>query len=201
MSTATAGYEYHPFGLPMGSVRGFMSVLICSFFWIVLLLPDAQAVKPPLAHFFLLTLVFLAFASHPGRSSDEPTPLLPWLMRVIFVGGSAAVIGYVAWAHPDRLNVRLTPDKEEITQWPIQLATLAGGFGVGLFMRFVLGRNGPPFQTGRAWVGVIAMLMLVTETVIQFLVLPNTARQDPNSLQVWEGIVTAFVACYFGMRA
>ena len=201
MSTATAGYEYHPFGLPMGSVRGFMSVLICSFFWIVLLLPDAQAVKPPLAHFFLLTLVFLAFASHPGRSADEPAPFLPWLMRVIFVGGSVAVIGYVAWAHPDRLNVRLTPDKEEITQWPIQLATLAGGFGVGLFMRFVLGRNSPPFQTGRAWVSVIAMLLLIAETVIQFLVLPNSAPRDPNSLKVWEGIVTATVAAYFGMRA
>ena len=31
--------EYPTFGLPWGSVRGFLSVLICSFFWIVLLLP------------------------------------------------------------------------------------------------------------------------------------------------------------------
>lgn len=201
MSTAMRPPEYHPFGLPMGTVRGFISVLICSFFWIVLLLPEGQEIKAPIAHFFLLTLVFLAFASHPGRSADEPTPFLPWLMRVLFVGGSVAVLAYVAYAHPDRLGDRLTPKREEIDQWPIQLATLAGGFGFGLFLRFVLGRNGPPFQTARAWLSVIAMLLLVGETVIQFLILPNSAPRDPNSLRVWEGIVTATVAGYFGMRA
>jgi hypothetical protein len=201
MSTVVPLPEFHPFGLPMGTVRGFMSVLICSFFWIVLLLPDAQAVKAPLAHFFLLTLVFLAFASHPSRFADEPTPFLPWLMRVLFVGGSIAVVAYVGYEYPGRLGERLTPKQEEVAQWPIQLATLAGGFGLGLFLRFVMGRNSPPFQTIRAWVSVIAMLLLVTETVIQFLILPNSAPRDPNSLRVWEGIITAFVAAYFGMRA
>lgn len=201
MSTATRPPEYHPFGLPMGTVRGFISVLICSFFWIVLLLPEGQEIKAPIAHFFLLTLVFMAFASHPGRSADEPTPFLPWLMRVLFVGGSVAVVAYVAYSHPDRLSQRLTPKMEEVAQWPTQLATLAGGFAVGLFMRFALGRNSPPFQTMRAWVSIVAMLLLVGETVLQFLILPNSAPRDPNSLIVWEGVVTAAVAVYFGMRA
>ena len=60
-------HEYPTFGLPSGSVRGFLSVLICSFFWIVLLLPPDTPVDSPLGHFFLLTLVFMAFASHPSR--------------------------------------------------------------------------------------------------------------------------------------
>lgn len=193
--------EYQPFGLPMGTVRGFMSLLICSFFWVILLLPEGREIKAPIAHFFLLTLVFLAFASHPGRRPDERSPFLPWLMRVLFVGGSIAVLVYVGINHPERLGERLTPKAEEVVQWPIQLATLAGGFGFGLFLRFVMGRNSPPFQTIRGWVSVVAMLMLVAETVIQFLILPNSTPQDPNSLKVWEGIVTAFVAAYFGMRA
>lgn len=201
MSAAVHPPEYHPFGLPMGTVRGFISVLICSFFWIVLLLPEGREIKAPLAHFFLLTLVFLAFASHPGRFADEPTPFLPWLMRVLFVGGSIAVVAYVGYEYPGRLSDRLTPKAEEVAQWPIQLATLAGGFGAGLFLRFVMGRNSPPFQTMRAWVSLIAMLVLIGETVLQFLILPNSAPRDPNSLKVWEGIVTATVAAYFGMRA
>ena len=60
---------YQPFGLPIGSVRGFLSLLICSFFWIVLLQPEPIA--PPLGHFFLLTLVFLAFASNPHHADPE----------------------------------------------------------------------------------------------------------------------------------
>ena len=42
MSTTSPAVQ-HPYGLPMGTVRGFMSLLICSFFWIFLLLPE-----PPL---------------------------------------------------------------------------------------------------------------------------------------------------------
>src|SRR4029079_12210966 len=94
----------HPFGLPMGTVRGFMSVLICMFFWIFLLLPDEKAHSAPLAHFFLLTLVFLAFASHPFPVEKQRSEFLPWLMRILFVGGSIAVVIYTAVEYPDRLT-------------------------------------------------------------------------------------------------
>jgi hypothetical protein len=195
----------HPYGLPMGTVRGFMSLLICSFFWVYLLLPAAAEQKPatvPLGHFFLLTLVFLAFASHPLPHDAIKSEFLPWLMRVLFVGGSVAVVAYVAYADPHRLSERLTPAASEIGQWPVLLATLAGGFGVGLFIRFALGRNGELFQTLRAWIGVIAMLLLVAETVYQFVIRPTfAAPPTQEALQVWEGIIIAFVAAYFGTRA
>jgi hypothetical protein len=178
-----------------------MSVLICSFFWIILLLPEPQAVRAPLAHFFLLSLVFLAFASrhHPD---DTQSRLLPWVMRALFVGGSAAVIAYVAVKDPDRLTLRLTPNAAEIHQWPALLAAFAGGFGGGLFLRFVLGRRNPLYMTLRGWVGVIAMLVLITETVIQFVVIPSLSeRPGPDNLQVWETTVVAITAAYFGTRA
>src|SRR5262245_29424920 len=154
--------EYHPYGLPMGTVRGFLSVLICSFFWIFLLMPepapDAAPLKAPLGHFFLLTLVFLSFASHPIKEL-RTTAILPWLMRVVFIGGSVAVVAYVAWKYPHRLSSRLSPDPAEIAQWPVLLGFFAGGFGTGLFLRFVLGRNSPMFMTIRGWFGVLAMLL------------------------------------------
>jgi hypothetical protein len=190
----------------MGTIRGFMSVLICSFFWIYLLLPESAEQMPPtvpLGHFFLLTLVFLAFASHPVPASDPTrSEFLPWLMRFLFVGGSIAVVAYVIYVDPNRLSTRLTPDPSEISQWPALLATLAGGFGAGLLSRFLMGRNGHLFQTLRAWTGVIAMLLLIAETVFQFLIRPTLGEPpSPNAIKVWEAIIIAFVAAYFGTRA
>jgi hypothetical protein len=201
MSTAAAHLEPQPYGLPMGTVRGFLSVLICSFFWLVLLLNTDPPPKAPLGHFFLLTLVFLAFASHPIQEL-RLNAFLPWLMRVIFVGGSAAVLLFVAIQDPNRIASRLTPDAGQITQWPVLLGCLAGGFGVALMTRWVLGRNSQIFWTLRAWVGVLAMLLLLFETIFQFVILPRLSDQPSvDVLKVWEGILIALVAAYFGSRA
>jgi hypothetical protein len=200
MSSA-ATQEYHPFGLPMGTVRGFLSLLICSFFWIVLLDPRENIPPVPLGHFFLLTLVFLAFASHPIQEL-RPSALLPWLMRLLFVGGTIAVVAYVGYTDSHRLTTRLTPNPAEISQWPVLLGCLAGGFGFALFARFVLGRNSALFMTVRAWVGVIAMLLLLFETIFQFVILPNMSDKPSSAaMQAWEGVLIAIVAAYFGSRA
>jgi hypothetical protein len=203
--SATPPPVRHPYGLPMGTVRGFLSVLICSFFWIFLLLPepppDQGPLKAPLGHFFLLTLVFLAFASQPTQELRTKA-FLPWLMRVIFIGGSAAVLIYVGITNPARLADRLTPAVAEISEWPVLLGCLAGGFGSALFIRFVLGRNSELFMTIRAWVGILAMLLLLSETIFQFIILPTmTNKPGIDTLQVWEGILIAAVAAYFGARA
>jgi hypothetical protein len=196
--------EFSTFGLPVGTVRGFLSVLICSFFWIFLLVPDrTEGIPPhaPLGHFFLLTLVLMAFASHPLQELN-PRHFLPWLMRVIFVGGSIAVLVWAGINHPDRLSTRLTPDPAEVSQWPVLLACLAGGFGVALFLRFVLGRNSNFFMTLRAWIGVIAILLLLAETLFQFVILPNMSdKPSLDAMKVWEGLLIAVVAAYFGTRA
>jgi hypothetical protein len=204
MSTA-AQQEFLPYGLPMGTVRGFLSVLICSFFWIFLLMgnpaPGDPTPKAPLGHFFLLTLVFLAFASHPIEAM-RTSAILPLIMRLIFVGGSIAVLIYIAFTDTQRLASRLTPDAADIPQWPVLLGCLAGGFGVALAIRFILGRRSPMFMTLRAWVGVIAMLLLLFETIFQFVILPNMSdKPSMEVMQVWEGIIIAVVAAYFGSRA
>lgn len=202
------GDNKHPYGLPMGTVRGFLSLLICSFFWIYLLLPEAAGDRPnataPLAHFFLLTLVFLSFASHPVPRDPDKSEFLPWLMRFLFVGGSVAVVAYVAYLDPTRLRVRLTPEPSEVGMWPVLLATLSGGFGAGLVCRRLFGRQSDLFLTVRGWVGVVATLLLVAETVLQFLILPALSdAQKPSfeTMKVWEGTVNGFVAFYFGTRA
>ncbi len=202
MSTSAAlSREFQPYGLPMGTVRGFLSVLICSFFWIVLLYPPGNPPMVPLGHFFLLALVFMAFASSP-IPDGQTTAFLPWLMRLIFVGGSIAVVMYVLLTDPVRLGARLTPRQEDMAQWPVLLGCLVSGFAIALIARSLLGRTNELFQTVRAWVGVIAMLLLLFETLFQFVILPNMSdRPSPDALKVWEGLLIATVAAYFGSRA
>lgn len=191
----------HTYGLPAGTVRGFMSVLICSFFWIVLLISDqTPPFTAPLGHFVLLFLVFSAFASHPIQ--HDQSPLLPWLMRLIFVGGSVAVIAFVAINYPGRLQERLTPSHTELPSWLLLVSTMAIGFAAGLFARFVLGRDSNLYMTIRGWLGTVAMLLLVAETVFQFVIRPAMGNPPTaDALKIWEAIIIAFVSAYFGTRS
>jgi hypothetical protein len=200
----------HPLGLPVGTVRGFISVLICSFFWIFLLVPDSgdpTKQTAPLAHFFMASMVFLAFVSHPIPNSPGQNEWLPWLMRALVVGGSLAVFGFIQYSLPDRIQARLKPDTTEIGQWPMLSAALFGGFAVGMslrsILRWVLGQNSGIFQTFQTWEGVICALLLVAETVFQFGIRPylNDPGVNPEALKIWEGVLLTAVALYFGTRA
>ena len=65
-----------PLGLPPGSVRGMLSLMIMAMAWLLLLLPDSSSVTLPLNVYCLLPLVLLFFFSH-GKSiadSSDPTP-------------------------------------------------------------------------------------------------------------------------------
>lgn len=189
----------HPYGLPAGTIRAMMSLLICSFFWLLLLLPEDRAFKAPLGHFVLITLVFLAFVSHPTRNEGS---VLPWIMRLLVTGGTIAVMMFVNMQHPDRLSERLTPESAEMKMWPVLVGVMAAAFAGGILVRKLLGSTSPLFESLRAWVGVAAMLVLVVETVFQFAIRPTLSKPpSPESLKVWEGIIIGFVSAYFGARA
>lgn len=193
----------HPFGLPPGTVRGLMSILICAFFWIVLLLPRGEGpeVKAVLAHFFLLGLVLMAFASHPRNEEQDTAPVLPWLLRLIFVGVSVAVV-VLAWVRDvNLLQDRLTPDLEEVKNWWIPfMGTMAGGFAFGLFLRFLLGRENHIFQTLRAWFSVVGSVMLALEIAI-FLSAAGGQGARLDLLHYWQCVEMVIVSAYFGTRA
>lgn len=193
----------HPFGLPMGTVRGFLSLLICSFFWIVLLSTTDPNVKPLLAHFFLLALVLLAFASSPGAEDrKEGGATLPWLMRVLFVGGSVAVVGYCLATNPSQFSNRITPKPDEFKQWwgPF-MACMAGGFAGGLFLRFVLGTQNIAFQAIRAWLSVVGMVMLTVELAMFVALLSSDNEKYDAFFHTWQAIEIAVVSAYFATRS
>jgi len=192
---------YHPFGLPLGTVRGMFSLVICTFFWIALLWPGEHHMKVVLAHFFLLGMVLMAFASHPSVNDRETAPFLPWLFRTLFVGISGIVVAYAWYKDVAVLQQRLTPDLNEVKDWWIPFLGATGiGFGLGLLVRFVLGRNNHIFQTLRAWLSVVGMLMLVVEIVI-FLSVTGPESTTVDFIHYWQCVELAIVSAYFGTRA
>ena len=191
-----------PYGLPAGTVRGFLSLLICAFFWMVLLWPSDAVAKPLLGHFFMLALVLMAFASSPSAHSGyRDTSLTPWLMRMLFVGGSIAVVAFTLVKDPAQFSQRMTPDVVEFRDWwGTFLAVTAGGFAFGLFIRFVLGRENPVFLTLRAWLSVVGMVMLALELGL-FVAFMSAESKPDTFMRYWQTIEVAAVAAYFGTRA
>ena len=190
-----------PFGLPPGSVRGLFSTIICAFFWLTLLWPGEQPVRALLAHFFLLGLVLMAFASHPHLDDTSSSPFLPWLLRIIFVGVSVAVVLVALVQNPTQLQQRLTPDPEEVKAWWIPfLAIMAAGFSIGLLLRSILGRDNHVFRSMRAWLSVVGMLMLTLELVL-CIGLSSSDLKTLEFIHFWQCGEVLLVSAYFGTRA
>lgn len=190
----------NPFGLATGSVRGIFALLICSFFWIVLLTRGDPNVKPLLAHFFLLALVLMAFASSP--TTEDSGALLPWLTRVLFVGISVAVVAYCLVTDREQFVNRITPRPDEFARWwgPF-MACMAGGFAGGLFVRFILGRTNIAFQAIRAWLSVVGMVMLTVELALFLALLNSDSEKYENFFHGWQAVELAVVSAYFATRS
>lgn len=193
----------HPFGLPPGSIRGMFSLLICGFFWMIMLWPSQEGMPPiraVLGHFFLLALVFMAFVSHQAGPSDKK-PLLPWILRFLFIGGTVAITAYAWFKDPNLLRTRLTPDPAEFSEWWMPyLISMATGFGFGLVLRFILGRNNQIFMTIRSWLSVVGMILLCIEYVL-FLGYASAENKPIDFFRYWQVAELVVVSAYFGTRA
>jgi hypothetical protein len=191
---------YHPLGLALGSVRSLMSLFICVFFWLILLWPTENFMRPLLGHFFLLTLVLLAFGSSPNKG-EEVRSTLPWFIRFLFVGGSIAVVAFLMYSDPERLRIRLTPDPAELQAWwAVYLGITFSGFALGVFLRYVLGQTNAIFMTFRAWLAVLGLITLALEVGLVVIML-SSENKPYEFAQYWEAVSLAIVSTYFGTRA
>jgi hypothetical protein len=198
-------YIRHPLGLPRGSVRAVLALMIAGLFWLLLVLPEGVEVPIPLFVYFLLGLIFLFFGAHGhtiGRHvGDGRSPLhLPrGSVRGLILLGTAAVLGWVYYYHPERLPGRLTPHPDQLSQWPTLLFTSLGGFAVGYIIRLGPWRHTAGFQDVLATVSLLAMMGLVAETIL--VVFINPSMFQGIDLSAWEAVLTAVVAFYFGARS
>ena len=177
-------------------------MLICAFFWMVLLWPSDTVAKPLLGHFFMLALVLMAFASSPSaHSGNKETSYMPWILRILFVGGSLLVVAFTLLKDPAQFSQRLTPEPIEFREWwGTFLAVTAGGFASGLFIRSAFGRENPIFLSIRAWLSIVSMVMLTLELGL-FVAFTSAETKPETFMRYWEAFEVAAVAAYFGTRA
>jgi hypothetical protein len=201
--TATAA-QRPPLGLPPGSIRGLLALQVTIIFWVLLLVPNENAVPIPLNLYFLLATVMIFFVSH-GKSiarKGEPTPSPLWLpggtLRFLILAGTAAVFAFLAVRHPDRF-ARLTPNPDQLTHWRFYLGALGIGFVLGYGTRLLPFRHSWMFQAFQAWTAIIAMAILFLHMVFEVII--NFSLEIPFDAVAWNTIVTGVVAFYFGSRS
>jgi len=202
-SLDTVSSAAHPFGLPLGTVRAFLALLILSYFWLVVYWPSP--VKPFLGHCFLLPLVIYSFTLNrePTGHFSFGTRILPFLLRMVIVLGTLGALGYLFSRGVEHARERLTPDVEEITGWWMPFAaTLAGGLLFGVILNWLLGPNGKVFQSMRAWLSVVAMVMLSVELGLFVIYLSSYGNDGGfvEFLRYYSIFEIGIVSAYFGTR-
>jgi hypothetical protein len=194
----------HPLGLPPGSVRAVLALMIAGLFWLLLALPSEYTETVPLFLYVMLGLVLLFFGSHGNTighhiTGHSPLYLPRGVLRGLLIIVTVVEFGWLYYAHPERLTQRLTPDPAQLVHWPALLIATFGGFAVGYVVRKGPWRSSPGFQDALATISLVAMLGLVAETVFMVFVKPSVNR--PLDPAVWETILSAVVAFYFGARS
>jgi len=205
-STPVITPQRHALGMPSGSVRSILTILIVALFCGVLLFPSgaaaAQAIPP-----YLLWLMFLIvghlFASHRHVLADQPAPLHTprWFIRIVIIAALAGTVGWKIYSDPVGMQARWNATIELVKiQWFLPLLLL-GGFFIGAILHPLIGRDNPPVavQDFQAWLALIAVVFLLIAAAVHLIIEPSTS--GPVSHQNWETFVAAVIAFYFGARS
>jgi hypothetical protein len=196
----------HPLGLPAGSVRALLAMMVAALFWTLLLIPEDKGFTIPLFLFFLTAVVLLFFFAHGKSISAEPDQKPPFglprgTFRGLIILGTAAVLGFYVYRYNQSPLPRLVPKPEQLEQWPGLLIALAAGLGGGWLVGRGPWRKSMMFQDFQAWLSLLAMIGLVIETVFVLLINPNLRQEHKVDLSFGECILTGVVSWYFGARS
>jgi hypothetical protein len=202
-----------PLGLPTGSVRAILALMVCGTIWAILLLPEIRpGVRPvaiPLYLYYLMFLIlghYFGMRAHHALTMPRPSPPLHLprgSLRLLFIVGFAAVLGWGFYHDPDFAS-HLVPAANE---QPYLIVVVLGAFFIGIVVgrvgnRVFVGPDGvsPWFQDLLAWVSLLATLGLGIDFMIRLFINP-TLQAGQLDLPFWEGTLASVVAFYFGVRS
>lgn len=207
--TPAAPVARHPLGLPAGSVRSIIALMVSGLVWALILTAKENTIEIPLYLGYLLFLIMGSFfASHGSSIAGDPKGgASPWHLprgtfRFLLVLGFAAVIGWRTYSRGVLPEFRIggeAPDHAYLLLW------ILGAFFAGMLAtRLVRGvsPSGPPawYLDVLAWVSLIALLGLVVEVVILLMINPTLQEGDKLSLPKWQSFLSAILGLYFGAR-
>jgi hypothetical protein len=192
--------DRHPLGLPAGSIRALLSIGIAGAFLLYLCHPKAEYV--PLYLQLMLFGLFLFFAGHGrtiGVRGHSPLYLPAGSLRFLLV---AAIVGVVAWqcvTDMPRVIERLRPRDVELQHWALLFACTTGGFFFGWLLARGPWRTAPAFQDFLAWIAIIALMLVIAETLWKGFIDPKA--EILSNRPIWEAILLGVVSFYFGSRS
>jgi hypothetical protein len=208
-ATVPSPIPRQPLGLPEGSVRALLAIMVFGTIWALLLIHEDKPASIPLYLYYLMFLIlgsyFAARRHHQpasGVRQSHPLHLPRGTLRFLMIVGFIAAIGWGFYSDPHFLD-RLNP---LVTEQPYLPVVVVGAFFLGILIarfgeRVLAGPTGvPPWsQDVLAWVSLLAMLGLGAEVLIQLVINPTLSQ--PLKLPPWEGILAGLVAFYFGARS
>jgi hypothetical protein len=200
----------HPLGLPPGSVRALLILMIMGTIWLLLLMPEEKNIEVPLYLYYLqfLTLgsYFSARSNAPVGQHPPPLYLPRGSIRTLIILGFLGVIGHLIYLDPGGFSHRQllsATDKDATLLMPVVMigAYIVGAILAAASYKLFNGPLGMPawYSDVQAWVSLIAVLGLGIEVVLQLIVFPTV--ENPPKLPQMQLILSAIVSFYFGARA
>jgi hypothetical protein len=205
----------HPLGLPAGSVRAILALLILGLTWTLVVLQRTQDVKVPVYLYYLMFLTLGHFFAAHGKSiagagSSEPSPLhLPrGVIRTVLLLG---FVGVFAWRYYKDQDLQrfldvgvplLDPEQ------PYLPFVLVGAFFAGILVSSLIrmaqrGSSVTPYwiQDILAWISLLATAGLIAEIVMLVIINPTLPADRQINLPNWQMVLAAVISFYFGVRS
>jgi peptidoglycan/LPS O-acetylase OafA/YrhL len=203
MSTATQpAVKRHALGMPEGSVRSILAILVVTLVCAVMLVPGRKELVPPylLYLMFLILGHFFAAMRHHDPQQHAPLYIPRTLIKLAIIGALIATIGWKLYENPEDLKEKWMASMDLVKeQWFMPLLLIAGFF-LGIILRMFVGQNPSPWaQDFEAWVALIAVIGLFIMALVHLVIAPSTDR--PFGLPKFEGFLAAVIAFYFGARS
>jgi hypothetical protein len=208
--SATVPLRRHALGLPAGSVRAILALMVVGLICVLLLVSTRNG-KPIGIPAYLLYLLFMIlghfFAAHGFSISKhgmvQPPPLhLPRgsirFLLILMLGGT---IGWKLYSDQPGLQAQLEATFRSVQSQPFMPVVLLGSFFLGIIVHLVVGRQNTPywFEDFEAWVALVAVVLLAIEAIIHLVI--NPTLEIPIEPVMLEAFIAGFIAFYFGARS
>jgi hypothetical protein len=203
--------QRHPLGLPAGSVRSVLIGLISGMICLILLISpikddEYQGIPPYLVYLLFLAVgsFFSAHGSSIGKAG-QPSPFyLPHgVIRLLILAGLVATIVWKFTNEYATLEWQAKSTFNELKNEPFLPLVILGGFFVGHLVRFLasgLGQS-PAYQDILAWIAIVAVILMVADTLILMVINPSLLETPPVPLANFEAGIAAIIAFYFAARS
>lgn len=194
-------------GLPAGSVRAILALMVLAMLWIIALL-HADAAEAPRLFVYLLYLFILIlasyFASHgttigaPQLGQTHPLRLPRGTVRLVLLIGFAGLLAWLHWYGSGLAGSLTVPSYMPF----ILLGSFLLGYLVSGLVRKVSGRSAMPalFQDVLAWISLMAIVLLAVALLAEIikLGLPGDLKFD---MPRFEAALAGVIGFYFGARS